>query len=75
MSSADHPITDIAKIPRHVRFVPCVDIQEFGSRQKKNPGTLPGVSLSERFAKLSVDAEQVAYATLDSIDMFCGSEG
>ncbi|MGE5163308.1 MAG: hypothetical protein ACM3IH_04705, partial [Sphingobacteriales bacterium] len=28
----------------HVRFRPLADIQEFGSHQKKNPGTLPGLS-------------------------------
>jgi hypothetical protein len=30
------------------QYLPEADIQEFGSHQKKNPGTLPGASLSER---------------------------
>ena len=31
-----------------VRKVPIADTQEFGSHQKKNPGTLPGVSSASR---------------------------
>jgi hypothetical protein len=40
--SALPPKADIPGGDQHVRFVPIADIQEFGSHQKKNPGTLLG---------------------------------
>jgi hypothetical protein len=56
--SALPPIADMCGATRYVRFVPEADIQEFGPRQKKNPGTLPGAfCLNGELVELIVDAD------------------
>jgi len=41
MFSAVHPITDIAKMLRHVRFVPEADIFKSGNRPRNDAPTTP----------------------------------
>ena len=67
--SAIPPKADIAEDDWDVRFVPEADIQEFGSHQKKNPGTLPGVSsVSQQRSSI----EPVVDASTDDIGFQIG---
>ena len=48
--SALPPRADMCGALAHVCFGPIADIQELGSHQKENPGSLPGASVV-RFSK------------------------
>src|SRR5262245_63930814 len=61
--SALPPEADLCDALAHVRFGPIADIQEFGCRQKRNPGHCPGLRCLSG-SRVGVLVEAIIYPKL-----------